>query len=48
LLGNIDGAAKDYNVALSASDEPRIEQQAREGLEAIGRPIEDPEEEDLR
>ena len=41
LLGDIDGAARDYNMALSASDEPGIEQQALDGLEAIDRPIEE-------
>jgi tetratricopeptide (TPR) repeat protein len=41
LLGDIDGAAKDYNMALSASDEPGIEQRALDGLEAIDRPIEE-------
>jgi tetratricopeptide (TPR) repeat protein len=41
LLGDIDGAARDYNKALSASDEPGIEQQALDGLEAIDRPIEE-------
>ena len=39
LLGDIDGAARDYNKALNASDEPGIEQQALDGLEAINRPI---------
>ena len=44
LLGDIDGAAKDYNAALRASDEPGIEQRALDGLEAIDRPVEeDPE-----
>lgn len=41
LLGDIDGAAKDYNMALNASDEPGIEQRALDGLEAIDRPIEE-------
>jgi tetratricopeptide (TPR) repeat protein len=41
LLGDIDGAAKDYNKALSASDEPGIEQRALDGLEAIDRPIDE-------
>jgi Tfp pilus assembly protein PilF len=41
LLGDIDGAAKDYNKALSATDEPWIEQHALDGLEAIDRPIEE-------
>ena len=41
LLGDIDGAAKDYNKALSASDEPWIEQYALDGLEAIDRPVEE-------
>jgi hypothetical protein len=36
-----DGGARDYNEALSASDEPGIEQQALDGLEAIDRPVED-------
>jgi tetratricopeptide (TPR) repeat protein len=40
-LGDIDGAAKDYNMALNASDEPWIEQRALDGLEAIDRPVED-------
>ena len=44
LLGDIDGAAKDYRMALSASDEPGIEQRALDGLEAIDRPIEDDED----
>jgi tetratricopeptide (TPR) repeat protein len=35
LLGDIDGAARDYNIALSASDEQEIEQHALDGLEAI-------------
>jgi Tfp pilus assembly protein PilF len=39
LLGDIDGAARDYNKALSASDEPWIEQHALDGLEAIDRPV---------
>ena len=41
LLGDIDGAARDYNIALSASDEPEIEQHALDGLEAIDRPVEE-------
>ena len=41
LLGDIDGAAKDYNRALNAADEPWIEQHALGGLEAIERPVED-------
>ena len=41
LLGDIDGAAKDYNMALSASDEPGIEQHALDGLTEIDRPIEE-------
>jgi tetratricopeptide (TPR) repeat protein len=41
LLGNIDGAARDYNRALSATDEPWIEQHALDGLEAIDRPVEE-------
>ena len=41
LLSDIDGAAKDYNKALSASDEPGIEQRALDGLEAIDRPVEE-------
>jgi tetratricopeptide (TPR) repeat protein len=41
LLGDIDGAAKDYNKALSASDEPGIEQRALDGLAAIDRPVEE-------
>ena len=41
LLGDIDGAAKDYNMALSASDEPGIEQQALDGLAEIDRPVEE-------
>ena len=44
LLGDIDGAAKDYNMALIASDEPGIEQQALDGLEAIDRPVEEVED----
>jgi tetratricopeptide (TPR) repeat protein len=40
-LGDIDGAAKDYNMALRASDEPGIEQRALDGLEAIDRPVEE-------
>ena len=44
LLGDIDGAARDYNMALSASDEPGIEQRALDGLEAIDRPVEDYED----
>ncbi|MGB8749240.1 MAG: hypothetical protein WCD54_25255 [Pseudolabrys sp.] len=39
LLGDIDGAARDYIKALSVSDEPGIEQRALDGLEAIDRPI---------
>ena len=46
LLDEIDGAARDYNMALSASDEPGIEQRALDGLEAINRPIEDIDEDD--
>jgi Tfp pilus assembly protein PilF len=45
LLGDIDGAAKDYNKALIASDEPGIEQQALDGLQAIGRSVEDDDDE---
>jgi tetratricopeptide (TPR) repeat protein len=41
LLGDIDGAAKDYNMALSASDELGIEQQALDGLAEIDRPVEE-------
>ena len=41
LLGDIDGAAMDYNKALIASDEPGIGQHAFDGLEAIDRPIEE-------
>jgi tetratricopeptide (TPR) repeat protein len=41
LLGDIDGAARDYNEALSASDEPWIEQHALGGLESIDRPVEE-------
>jgi len=41
LLGDIDGAAMDYNKALIASDEPGIGQHALDGLEAIDRPIEE-------
>lgn len=44
LLGDIDGAAKDYNMALNACDEPGIEQQALDGLEAIDRPVEEVED----
>lgn len=44
LLGDIDGAAKDYNMALNASDEPGIEQRALDGLEAIDRPVEEVED----
>jgi hypothetical protein len=39
LLGDIDGAARDYIKALSVSDEPGIAQRALDGLEAIDRPI---------
>jgi tetratricopeptide (TPR) repeat protein len=45
LLGDIDGAARDYNKALIARDEPWIEQQALEGLQAIDRPVEDDDDE---
>jgi tetratricopeptide (TPR) repeat protein len=38
-LGDIDGAAEDYNTALNSADEPWIEQRALDGLEAIERPI---------
>jgi tetratricopeptide (TPR) repeat protein len=41
LLGNINGAARDYNMALNASDEPGIERHALDGLEAINRPVKD-------
>jgi tetratricopeptide (TPR) repeat protein len=41
LLGDIDGAAKDYNKALRATDEPWIEQHALDGLESIDRAIEE-------
>jgi tetratricopeptide (TPR) repeat protein len=41
LMGDIDGAAKDYNMALRATDEPWIEQHALDGLEAIDRPVEE-------
>jgi tetratricopeptide (TPR) repeat protein len=41
LLGDIDGAARDYNMALSATDEPWIKQRALKGLEAIDRPVEE-------
>ena len=43
LLGDIDGAAKDYNIALSASDEPWIEQHALDGLEAMDRRVDEME-----
>lgn len=39
--GDIDGAARDYNIARGASDEPWIEQHALDGLEAIDRPVEE-------
>ena len=45
LLGDIDGAARDYNKALIARDEPWIEQQALEDLQAIGRPVTDDDDE---
>lgn len=41
LQGDMDGAAKDYNMALRASDEPGIEQCALDGLETIDRPVEE-------
>ena len=41
LLGDIDGAARDYNMALRAGDEPWIERHALDGLEAIDRPVEE-------
>jgi tetratricopeptide (TPR) repeat protein len=41
LLGDMDGAAKDYNKALRATDEPGIEQRALDGLDAIDRPVEE-------
>jgi tetratricopeptide (TPR) repeat protein len=45
-LGNINGAARDYNKALNADDEPWIEQRALDGLEAIGRPVQEIEEDE--
>ena len=42
-LGDIDGAAKDYNAALWADDQEGIEQRAMAGLDAIGRPVEEDE-----
>ena len=45
-LGNINGAARDYNKALNADDEPWIEQRALDGLEAIGRPVQEVEEDE--
>jgi len=41
LLGDINGAAKDYNMALRASDEPDTEQRALDGLDTIDRPVEE-------
>ena len=45
-IGDIEAAAKDYNSALSASDEVGVEERAIAGLQAIGRPVDhdDPEE----
>jgi tetratricopeptide (TPR) repeat protein len=40
-LGDIDAAAKDYNLALAAADEVGIRRSALAGLEAIGRPLTD-------
>jgi tetratricopeptide (TPR) repeat protein len=40
-LGDIDAAAKDYNLALAAADEVGIRRSALAGLEAIGRPVTD-------
>jgi Tfp pilus assembly protein PilF len=45
-LGDIDGAAKDYNNALSATDEPGIEDRAMAGLEEIDRPVRDEDYDD--
>ncbi len=45
-LGNINGAARDYNKALNADDEPWIERRALDGLEAIGRPVQEIEEDE--
>jgi tetratricopeptide (TPR) repeat protein len=45
-LGNINGAARDYNKALNADDEPWIEQRALDGLDAIGRPVQEVEEDE--
>ena len=47
-LGDIDGAAKDYNKALSATDEPGIEDRALAGLEEIDRPVRDEDDDDGR
>ena len=41
VLGSRDGAAKDYNKALSAANEPGIEDRALAGLEEIDRPVRD-------
>jgi tetratricopeptide (TPR) repeat protein len=38
-LGDIEGAARDYNKALAADDEPGVEESAMAGLEEIDRPV---------
>jgi len=42
-LGNINGAARDYNMALQTDDELGLEEQALARLEEIDRPIEEQE-----
>ena len=42
-LGNIDAAAKDYNLSLSADQEVGVRERAIAGLEAIGRPVSEDE-----
>ena len=44
-LGDIDGAAKDYNLASWAADEPWVADAALAGLEAIDRPLSEDEPE---
>ena len=42
-LGDLDGAAKDYNAALRGDDEAGVEERALARLDEIGRPVEEDE-----
>ena len=47
-MGDIDGAAKDYNKALWADEEQGVEEQAMARLDQIGRPVEEPDPDTAR